>query len=84
MVASRGSVDSVCVILNIRYDESKLSSKPKSGQIAEVKDCTHVSTFTAGSKTIDQNRPIHTYALSFSPGMQPNNGAHYTLFAMLT
>ena len=39
---------------------------------------------TAGSKTIDQNRPIHTYALSFSPGMQPNNGAHYTLFAMLT
>ena len=39
---------------------------------------------TAGSKTIDQNRPIHTYALSFSPGMQPNNGAHYTSFAMLT
>ena len=28
-----------------------------------------VGAITAGSKTIDQNRPIHTYALSFSPGI---------------
>ena len=39
---------------------------------------------TAGCKSIDQNRPMHTLALSFSPGMEPNNGAHYTSFAMLT
>ena len=45
---------------------------------------TVTDSATAGFKTIDQNRPIHTHALSFSPGMQPNNGAHYTLFAMLT
>ena len=42
------------------------------------------SSCTAGCISIDQNRPTHTLALSFSLGMEPSNGADYTSFAMLT
>ena len=44
--------------------------------------CSRVNT--AGYISIYQNRPTHTLARSFSLGMEPNNGAHYTSFAMLT
>jgi len=37
---------------------------------------------TASFISIDQNRPMLTWALSFSLGMQPNNDAYYTSFAI--
>ena len=61
-----------------------MSTNPSTGTAGKVPPCVELVLFTAGCKSIDQNRPMHTLALSFSPGMEPNNGAHYTSFAMLT
>ena len=40
---------------------------------------SEIRNFTAGCILINQNRPTHTLALSFSFGMEPNNGAHSTV-----